>query len=259
VRQIIPGIEIASGKCSNFTFPVHVHEGHTLGRVCQGTETITARGVGAQAGQGTLYFYHSDEAHSGHSIDGGSWTYQSLYLLPTALSALLDDAREVDFASSTLENSELSALVEVAFNRLATSPCLLEQHSVLIDVVDRILQSHATLAPNRPGQELSAVDRVKDHIRADYTQSLTLGELAKGVDLHPRYLIDAFKRAEGITPHAYLVARRVAAAQSALAKGAAPVDVAIDCGFYDQSHLHRHFLRTTGITPRAYARATSAH
>jgi AraC-like DNA-binding protein len=37
--------------------------------------------------------------------------------------------------------------------------------------------------------------------------------------------------------------------------GAAPAEVAAQTGFFDQSHLHRHFTRTLGMTPAAYAAA----
>ena len=39
-----------------------------------------------------------------------------------------------------------------------------------------------------------------------------------------------------------------------LTEGGAPVDVALHCGFVDQSHFNRHFKRAYGVTPLRYAR-----
>ncbi|WP_158516159.1 helix-turn-helix domain-containing protein [Bosea vaviloviae] len=40
-----------------------------------------------------------------------------------------------------------------------------------------------------------------------------------------------------------------------LAQGAGIADVAVDCGFYDQSALTRHFKRCYGMTPLQFATA----
>jgi AraC-like DNA-binding protein len=56
-----------------------------------------------------------------------------------------------------------------------------------------------------------------------------------------------FRAAYGLPPHRS--ARRL------LERGVAPGEVAQQTGFVDQSHLHRHFTRTLGITPGAYAAA----
>jgi hypothetical protein len=71
--------------------------------------------------------------------------------------------------------------------------------------------------------------------------------------LRPR----AFVRAYGITPHRYLVGRRVDRARHLLTTGCPPADAAIASGFYDQAHLTRHFTRVLGVTPAAYARGAA--
>jgi transcriptional regulator GlxA family with amidase domain len=43
-----------------------------------------------------------------------------------------------------------------------------------------------------------------------------------------------------------------------LERGVAVAEVAQATGFFDQSHLHRHFRRTLGMTPARYARLTAA-
>jgi AraC-like DNA-binding protein len=66
----------------------------------------------------------------------------------------------------------------------------------------------------------------------------------------------SFKRNIGMTPHAYQVQLRVDRARRMLAHGADVADAAAAAGFCDQSHLHRHFTRTVGVTPGVYQRAT---
>ena len=63
-----------------------------------------------------------------------------------------------------------------------------------------------------------------------------------------------FTRQYGVSPHAYVVGRRVEAARHLLLRGARPADVAVAVGFYDQAHFTRHFRRHVGTTPARYAR-----
>jgi len=62
-----------------------------------------------------------------------------------------------------------------------------------------------------------------------------------------------FRRSFGITPHTYVMRRRVAVAQQLLTRtDLGLVDIALKAGFCDQSHLSRSFRRFSGLPPRAY-------
>jgi AraC-like DNA-binding protein len=56
----------------------------------------------------------------------------------------------------------------------------------------------------------------------------------------------------GITPHAYRLNCRIDRARELLRQGRDIAETALECGFYDQSHLHRHFKAVTTVTPREY-------
>jgi AraC-like DNA-binding protein len=70
-------------------------------------------------------------------------------------------------------------------------------------------------------------------------------------------LLRGFSRELGITPHAYLIQRRVLLAQRFLADGQTPVQAAIQAGFSDQSHMTRAFVRQVGVTPGCYRAAVA--
>ena len=74
-------------------------------------------------------------------------------------------------------------------------------------------------------------------------------DAAKLVHAHPAHLVRAFSREYGMPPHRYLTGRRVDLARRYLLDGHPPAEVATLAGFYDQSHLNRHFRRMLGVTP----------
>jgi AraC-like DNA-binding protein len=83
---------------------------------------------------------------------------------------------------------------------------------------------------------------------------IDLETLARKVGLSRFQALRAFKRRYGLPPHAYQLAVRLGLARRMLSEGAAPVDVAMHCGFVDQSHFSRHFKRAFGVTPMQCAR-----
>jgi AraC-like DNA-binding protein len=97
---------------------------------------------------------------------------------------------------------------------------------------------------------------VRDYLEAHLDEDLNLDELAGVAGLDRFALARAFRRAYGVPPYAYLTSRRIAAAKRELA-GAEPLaEVALACGFYDQSHFSRTFKAWTGVTPGQYRAAS---
>jgi len=91
---------------------------------------------------------------------------------------------------------------------------------------------------------------------AHLTADVGLREMAAAVEMSPFYFARLFKRSTGISPHQFVIRRRVERAKDLLLRPSASVaDVATAVGFCDQSHLSLHFKRLLGVTPKAFARA----
>jgi AraC family transcriptional regulator len=91
-----------------------------------------------------------------------------------------------------------------------------------------------------------------DYLHANLAQDISLDRLAESVNISPSHLRRLFKQATGLAPHQYLLQLRVNRAKELLLTGSFSVgEVAAEVGFADQSHLHRHFKRVFGVTPKA--------
>lgn len=93
---------------------------------------------------------------------------------------------------------------------------------------------------------------VQHYLRGVPDQKLNLSELAQRFALDKYQLIRRFKQQVGMTPNSYLTRLRIEQAKCLLAQGHALVEVALETGFYDQSHFARCFRTHTGVTPRNY-------
>lgn len=94
--------------------------------------------------------------------------------------------------------------------------------------------------------------RATELIDARFAEPLTLGELAAASGLSVRQFTRAFREATGRSPHQYLLQRRIEHAQRQIAQGCPLAEVALQCGFADQSQLTRVFVRHLGVTPGRY-------
>jgi AraC-like DNA-binding protein len=98
------------------------------------------------------------------------------------------------------------------------------------------------------------IERTCNFITEHFDEHITLEQLCKCSNLSKSTLLRAFTKSKGVTPYRYLQAIRIGKAKELLEQGAAPIDVAIQTGFSDQSHFSNFFNMFIGLSPAAYGR-----
>lgn len=97
--------------------------------------------------------------------------------------------------------------------------------------------------------------RAQELLAADLAGDLSLLDVACECGLSAAYFARAFKRSTGATPHSWRQGRRIETAKQLVAERNLPLaDIALSCGFADQSHFTRMFARIVGMTPGAWQR-----
>jgi len=96
------------------------------------------------------------------------------------------------------------------------------------------------------------VQRALGHIEQHLCQPLSLAELADMAGLSVWRFATVFRQQVGLSPHRYICRLRVERAQALIRDGVPPATAANETGFYDQSHLSRHFKNQCGMTPGQY-------
>jgi AraC family transcriptional regulator len=127
--------------------------------------------------------------------------------------------------------------------------------SLAVMALTALVRPHLREAEGRQetGVELRSVRHVIDFIDAYLDEDLSLFTLAAEAGLSPRHLARQLKRATGLSPHQYVLRRRVERAKTLLAQRDLSItDVALAVGFSSQAHLTAAFRRVYSITPGVY-------
>jgi AraC family transcriptional regulator len=118
-----------------------------------------------------------------------------------------------------------------------------------------LLRKYCT-APPQPrnyagGLSKAKLQQVTEYIAEHLDREVQLIELAAIVQISPYHFLRLFKNSLGMTPHQYILQRRIAKAKYLLLHSELSIaEVAAAAGFCDQSHLTRYFKRIVGVTPK---------
>ncbi len=97
---------------------------------------------------------------------------------------------------------------------------------------------------------------VEEYVEAHLGEHLDLTQLAATAGRSLHHFAHAFKISAGISPHQYILQRRISLASALLISSELPIaDIAVTAGFSDQSHLTRHFRRALGVSPAVFRRS----
>jgi AraC family transcriptional regulator len=123
-----------------------------------------------------------------------------------------------------------------------------------VQLAVQLARRHGTpplrLRSYRHGLSRAKMSVVLDYMNAHLNRNIELAELAELVELSKFHFLRLFRTACGVTPHDYLMRRRVEVATNILLhEDASLAEVAYRLGFADQSHFTRHFRRITGASP----------
>jgi AraC-like DNA-binding protein len=191
-----------------------------------------------------------------------------LWLVPrAALDALADEAGapRIDglphgpgagFADETVRQLNLVAMATLERPRQASRS--------FVDYLNLAFAAHIaerygglgrTARPTKGGLAPWQERRAKEMLVADFAGTTTLVEIANACGLSAGHFARAFRRSTGVAPHAWLLRARIEHAMMLLRRpGASLCEVALACGFADQSHFSRVFARQTGQSPRHWRR-----
>lgn len=257
-RPGLPGVvEVLHAYFPSHAYPSHTHDAWTVLIVDEGAVRYDLDRHEHGLAQAQVSLLPPHVPHDGRSVFPGGFRKRVLYLAPDRLGG-------TDLIGAAVDQPEyVDALLRHRIHQLhrvlSDGREDLEAQSRLTLIEERI-QQHLTRQVGEPAsgrvgplRDAGVAGRLRDLLDAHVADGLTLEDAARIVHAHPAHLVRAFSRKFGMPPHRYLTGRRVDLARRYLLDGHPAAEVATLAGFYDQSHLNRHFKKVLGVTPTSFA------
>ncbi|HEY2716761.1 MAG TPA: AraC family transcriptional regulator [Solirubrobacterales bacterium] len=212
-------------------------------------------------GAGELVAWDPSAPHSGSGASGEPWTARLLVIEAPALDGALADPESPTlvrgaFPDPVIADRRLAGSFRRMHRALAPGVAQLELEERLGGWLREATASAGDGPPATPpaAADLRALQLARDFVGEEFRREIGLDELAAAAGIGKFRLVRLFRERFGLPPHALQIAHRVRAARLLLEQGEPIAAAAAETGFADQSHLHRHFRRTLGMTPAQYRR-----
>ncbi|MBM7059716.1 AraC family transcriptional regulator [Pseudomonas sp. UL073] len=257
----LPGVELLHAHYVEQRFAPHVHEGYVFTVIEHGAQRFRHRGSDHLAPVGSMVLINPDEVHTGSKAHELGWRYRAFYPDSAQVGGVLGELGLArgglpSFASSVLQDPQLHSAFAALHRLLDGGASALQQQTAWREAILLLFQRHARLPlALEPGREPRAVVQAKELLNSQLAEPPSLEELAAAVNLSPFHFARVFRAATGLPPHAWLKQRRLEQARLLLKAGCAPIGVAAQLGFADQSHLNRQFKQAYGVAPGEYRKA----
>ena len=175
--------------------------------------------------------------------------------LPALSGRLRDD---LSFVPEKTVQTLTSDYLRRAFDPIIPATSLEMEGRALL-IVDWLLRLHQSLrvatTPQTGGLSPRHLRRTRDFMVEHLAEDICLDDLADLTGLTCKHFSRAFKQSTGLPPHQYLIVQRVEAAKRRLVDASASLaDIALECGFGDQSHFTASFRKVVGVPPGAWRR-----
>ena len=255
----LAGVEALHATFVKHRYAPHMHDAWTVAHVIAGAAGFELEGRWYTARAGSVFLIPPGAVHTGRSATAAGYTYRVLYLDPRLLTEHRGDESWCDIrrAPVVVRAADLIRALTPMHAHLVLRGLALEQGEALSRVTRALggLLASVHTADCRRRSPHPAIQAARSYIHAHWREDFSLGELADAVGLSSSHLVRTFHEQIGMPPSAYRRALRVEAAQRLLRAGTAPAGAAVECGFYDQAHLNRHFKRVAGVTPGQFMAA----
>jgi AraC-like DNA-binding protein/quercetin dioxygenase-like cupin family protein len=255
-RSSLKGVEAYTLETAA-TFPRHSHDQFGIGVMLAGAHRSWSCVGHVEAGPGDVIMVNPGEVHDGAALGGGLRRWRMLYFDAGLVDEVLftDLGALPDVVHPAARDGRLAAQLHALFAAVIDVRAQpLQRDERLLALFVQIARRHIARPLRKPPTHAS-VAKARQLLDDTIERSATLADLAALAGVSRFQLLRSFVRETGLTPHAYVLQRRLNAAKRLLAGGNGPAAVAHTLGFADQSHLTRAFKRQFGVTPGQYRAA----
>ncbi|NER63713.1 AraC family transcriptional regulator [Pseudomonas sp. MAFF212427] len=248
-RAAHPGkVERIEAYFSGYAYSLHRHDTYAIGRTLAGVQNFHYRGSTRHSLPGQTMVLHPDEVHDGEAGTEAGFRYRMIYLEPALVQQALGGRALPFICGGQSDDPRLFAATEALLQRMDDPLDAFAEEDAIYDLV----QVMAGVAGQRRGRQtfdFVAAERARLFIHDTLALPICLDDLVQASGRERFALSRDFRVLYGTSPYRYITQRRLERARRLMLSGVSLTEAALGAGFYDQSHMTRHFQQALGLTP----------
>lgn len=246
--------EVLSAHYVKQKFPMHYHDTFCIGILEEGSEILSFSSHKIIIPAHSIILINPFEVHSNYAVDADGWKYKMMYVNPDVMdytASLMGFPKgKISFKQQSLWDDSVFRSIQALFSGLELRSQDIEDQ--FTDMLKGLISRYGSVAHEDRQSGHDRMEAVRSVLDKQYGTKLYLDDLAKTAGMDKFSLIRAFKQFTGLTPLSYVVYKRVQKAKKLIAENMKLSHVALETGFYDQSHFTRYFKTYVGVTPASY-------
>lgn len=257
-HEALPFLEGKHCNKSDLAYQKHFHEEYSIGLIEEGETQAWCDGSLWRVETGKMISFPPLILHACQPVEDINWKYKMLFIKPEWFMNLeLSDLSKlhIPFLLENGKNEICSRILNRTMQEMTQGGSALEIETSLIELVQQLVSKHTSDLMHEPYGRLEKkyVNLTKEYIHDHYTDRITLEMLEQEAGISRYHLIRMFKKSMHVPPHVYQNILRINHAKSALKNQRSIAEIAVDTGYYDQSHFSKAFSKVVGATPQRYA------
>ncbi|MFQ1682726.1 AraC family transcriptional regulator [Pantoea dispersa] len=255
----VAGVEAVNAN-SDISFGRHTHDQYGIGLMdIGGQKSLSGRGY-VESNAGDVITVNPGEVHDGTPLNGPR-AWRMLYFDTEIINQCFIDISDGkyargEFALPVSTNAGMAKIFNQLYQVITSGNGDVEKLAA-DEALLVMTKALAQMPRTQVKMPIEGVLYAKEKMDDAPGSATSLTELAAIAGLGQFTFLRAFAHYSGMTPHAYLLQRRLSLVRKLIRGGMNLADAAIAGGFADQSHMTRLFSRSYGYTPGLYAQQIS--
>lgn len=233
-------IEVKTATFLNKSFPLHFHKVWSLGFITNGSEYISFNETDVLLSKDTQILIPPYSLHKNWGSKNSVWTYRAIYLNSELIRSIAKELK--------LDYSELASFPYFVNQGV-------ENFEVTEGAIIKVLENIFLNAKREECFTSSSVRKDDDlnellnYLSVNYNSKITLGDLENKFKINKYKLLRIFKNKVGVSPLEYQMSIRIEKSKQLFFEDIPLTHIALESGFFDQSHFTHSFKRYVGVTP----------